>query len=164
MEVTLHLLHNDAQFLSADEGLKRRGSQEPFLLLWTLLTCPPTSSAGHLLGNKLSRINLSYTITFLVLYSRKIELLEPVIKISPSPAPPASELAPGDYMWLTFLFSLSLAASFGWLKRNILVLPKSITAPKNTQKSNEFMVSILVSWRHHNMKFYSWKATSSELY
>lgn len=30
---------------------------------------------------------------------------------------------------LTFLFSLSLAASLGWLKRNMLVLPSNITAP-----------------------------------
>lgn len=30
---------------------------------------------------------------------------------------------------LTFRFSLSLAASFGWLNRNMLVLPSRITAP-----------------------------------
>lgn len=30
---------------------------------------------------------------------------------------------------LTFRFSLSLAASFGWLNRNMFVLPSRITAP-----------------------------------
>lgn len=39
---------------------------------------------------------------------------------------------------LTFLFSLSLAASLGWLKRNMLVLPSNITAPdeKNTHSTH----------------------------
>lgn len=42
--------------------------------------------------------------------------------------------SPKCWFNLTFLFSLSLAASLGWLKRNILVLPSNITAPdeKNT--------------------------------
>lgn len=37
---------------------------------------------------------------------------------------------------LTFRFSRSLAASFGWLNRNMLVLPSRITAP-GAQRARE---------------------------
>ena len=38
---------------------------------------------------------------------------------------------------LTFRFSLSLAASFGWLNRNMLVLPSRITAPGRQHNRQE---------------------------
>lgn len=48
---------------------------------------------------------------------------------------------------LTFLFSLSLAASLGWLKRNILVLPSNITAP--VRKTTEHSLTTSYTWKCH---------------